>query len=108
MQFWKNVKEPRSLLKVGLASIAILAAVGLLLLPLLTVEAEETGGRSVDSPLLALMARQNATLGIILLGSVLVLVIVGGTLWVINQDRIHRPHLLHRKKEKSSQEETTS
>jgi len=108
MQLWKRVKESRTILKIGLASLTILVTMGLLLLPLLTVEAEETASRSAQTPGLAFMARQNATLGIILLGSALVLIIVGGTLWVINQDRLHRPHLMSRKRKNAPQEEKSS
>lgn len=97
---WTWLTESRTIIKVGLLSVAILAAIGLLLLPLLTVDAGESASPAAQRTGLAFMARQNATDGIILLGSVLVLIIVGGALRVLNQDRLHRPHLLRSKKNK--------
>ena len=94
MTVLEKFKHSRLIIKVGLVSIAVLVALGLLLMPLLTVDAGETAARGVERTGLAYMQRQEATGGIILLGSVMVLIIVGGTLRVLNQDRLHRPHLL--------------
>jgi hypothetical protein len=103
MKSWELFQEPKTIFKAMLIGIAILAAGVLLLMPLLTVDADETVSQSINQPGLAFMERAEATGGILLLGSVLVLIIVGGTLRVLNQDRLHRPHLLKKRGEEEAQ-----
>lgn len=107
MSLIKQLIESKRIVKVALIGIAILAAIVFLVMPLLTVDAGETSAHSVTQPSLALMNRQEATGGILLLGSVLVLIIVGGTLRVLNQDRLHRPHLLKKNRKEVQNELNT-
>ena len=104
MTLWNKIVEAKWGVKAGLILAAMLIAIGLLVLPLLSVDAEETASRSMGRPGLALMARQEATGGILLLGSVLVLVIVSSTLRVLSQDRRHRPHLVKSRKDKKAKD----
>ncbi len=97
MKLWEKFKASGMLVKAGSIIVIVLATTILLVRPLLTVDAGEQLSRSASESGLAFMARQDATGGILLLGIVLVLVIVAGTLRVISQDRIHRPHLQKRK-----------
>lgn len=107
MIVFEKFKNSRLIIKIGLIGIAVIIALGLLLMPLLTVDAGQTATRGIEKSGLAYMERQEATGGIVLLGSVLVLIIVAGTLRVLNQDRLHRPHLLKSKRnEKKAKKET--
>ena len=94
MKLWNKIKTARLMVKILLSSAAVLLTLTILFLPILTVDAGETAARTAEHPGLANMARQDATFGIVLLSSVLVLIVVGGTLRVISQDRRHRPHLI--------------
>ncbi|MEE4194524.1 MAG: hypothetical protein V2J07_04925 [Anaerolineae bacterium] len=97
MKLLEKFKASGILVKAVSIIIIVLAVTILLVRPLLTVDAGEQLSQNAAKSGLAFMARQDATGGILLLGLVLVLVIVAGTLRVINQDRIHRPHLQKRK-----------
>ena len=107
MNFWNKIKTSKLNVKILLSSVVILGALTLLMLPILTVDAGETTTPSVDQPGLGYMARQDATFGIVLLSSVLVLIIVGGTLRIISQDRLHRPHLLETSGKKAKNTDET-